>query len=339
MIMKRGAGACKKARKIDRGRSAGDYGQRRPGPIAARPLQSRFCAGPALSAWCSASTWFAPDMSLSRTSRQSDPSPPRVGGVCYLNAVPLLRYLGDSIPAENIVYDVPSRLADRMARGELDVAVVPSLHAFRDPSTIVLSDACIAAQDVARSVILFSRVPLDRIATLALDAGSRSSAALVRILLAELHGIRPRTRDLPLDEDLAHVPEDAVLLIGDRAMLCRPAGFPHVWDVGAMWHGWTGLPFVFALWIARPGVDRAYWGPRFAAARDRGVARLREIALEAAENLGLPFPTCYDYLSRNLHFRLGEAEKAALDRFGELLAKHGFVPSGVHLDYDCADSR
>jgi len=278
-------------------------------------------------------------MSLPKTSLNSDQDAPRVGGVCYLNAVPLLRYLGDYVPAEKIVYDVPSRLADRMARGELDVAIVPSFQAFRDPSAVVLSDACIAAQDLARSVILFSRVPLARISTLALDAGSRSSAALVRILLAELHQVRPATRDLPLGEDLAHTPEDAVLLIGDRAMVARPAGFPHVWDVGGMWHAWTGLPFVFALWIARPGVDRAYWGPRFAAARDQGVARLREIALEAAENLGLPFPVCYDYLSRNLHFRLGEAEKAALDRFGELLAKHGFVPTGVHLDYDFADSR
>ncbi|MGQ9913330.1 MAG: menaquinone biosynthetic enzyme MqnA/MqnD family protein [Thermogutta sp.] len=266
-------------------------------------------------------------------------NPPRVGGVCYLNAAPLLRCLTDYIPAENIVYDVPRRLAERMARGELDVAIVPSFHAFRDPTSLVLSDACIAAQDVARSVILFSRVPPQQISTLALDAGSRSSAALVRILLAELYQVHPRTRDLPLNEDLAQTPDDAVLLIGDRAMVSRPAGFSHVWDVGAMWHEWTGLPFVFALWIARPSVDRAYWGPRFAAARDRGVAQLRQIALEGAKNLGLSFPTCYDYLSRNLHFRLGEAEKAALDRFGRLLVKHGLVSSGVQLAYDFADSR
>ncbi|GAB4137467.1 MAG: menaquinone biosynthesis protein [Thermogutta sp.] len=276
-----------------------------------------------------------PFLKDSRTS----PDFPRVGGVCYLNAAPLLRNLTDYLPAENVVYDVPSRLADLLARGQLDIAIVPSFQAFRDPNSVVLSDACIAAQDVARSVILFSRTPLHQITTLALDAGSRSSAALVRILLAELYQVRPRTRELPLNEDLTKTADDAVLLIGDRAMVSRPDGFPHVWDVGAMWHDWTGLPFVFALWIARPGVNHAYWGPRFAAARDRGVAQIREIAVEAAENLGLPFPTCYDYLSRNLHFRLGEAEKTAVDRFGRLLAKHGFVPSGVELVYNSENSR
>ncbi len=277
------------------------------------------------------------DMS-SPEPRRTNPDFPRVGGVCYLNAAPLLRYLPEYLPVENIDYDLPSRLAERMSRGELDVAIVPSFHAFRDPQSVVLSDACIAAQDVARSVILFSRVPLEQIRSLALDAGSRSSAALVRILLAELHQTRPRTRQLPLDEDLDTSPDDAVLLIGDRAMVSRPSRFPQVWDVGAMWHQWTGLPFVFALWIVRPGVDSAYWGPRFASARDRGVARLHEIAAEAAENLGLPFPTCYDYLSRNLHFHLGSEEKTALELFGRLLQKHGFVPTGVHLVYDCANT-
>ncbi len=96
------------------------------------------------------------------------------------------------------MFDLPSRLADGLADGQLDVALIPSIEFFQDPAYRIVSDACIACRGPVLSVKLFSRVPAERIRTLALDEGSRTSAALVRILLRERFGIEPQLEPLPI---------------------------------------------------------------------------------------------------------------------------------------------
>src|SRR5262245_47306094 len=107
----------------------------------------------------------------------------RVGAVHYLNTKPLVYGLAELAPNVELVYDVPSRLADRLARRTLDVALIPSIEFFADPGYTIVSDACIACRGPVLSVKLFSRRPLVEIRTLALDEGSRTSIALARILL------------------------------------------------------------------------------------------------------------------------------------------------------------
>ncbi|ASV75125.1 Menaquinone via futalosine step 1 [Thermogutta terrifontis] len=265
-------------------------------------------------------------------ARQDDVEPLRVGGVVYLNARPLIWALPSLCPWARISFDVPSRLASQLAAKELDVAIVPAIEAFRSSDYVVLSDACIAAADFARSVVIFSRVPLEKVRTLAVDAASRTSAAVSRILLAEKYGVFPEVRELPLGDDPASLDCDAILMIGDRAMTVKRPPLPHVHDLAAEWCSWTGLPLVFAVWVAHsPERDWSHVARIFAAARDRGLAALDIIARKAAADLGLSYTLCYEYLTRDLHFTMGPKEHESLDLFGRLAAKYGFVPANGRL--------
>jgi chorismate dehydratase len=257
----------------------------------------------------------------------------RVGAVAYLNARPLVYSLATIAPQVEIVVDLPSRLADALAAGQLDVAMIPSIEYARRSGYAIISDACIACDGAVRSVKLYSRVPLRRLRTLALDEGSRTSAALVRILLKEQFGIWPDTRPLPIGAASEDVPADAVLLIGDRGMLPTNGAFDVEWDLGEQWSRWTGLPFVFAMWIARPGVDLSGIGAALAAARDDGLTRLEEIARQAAPAIGVPQSDCLSYLRDHLTFHLGTRQRQGLERFYALAARHQLAPAGVELAF------
>lgn len=254
-----------------------------------------------------------------------DRSRPRVGAVNYLNTKPLVHGLEQLAPRAQVVFDLPSRLADRLAAGELDVALIPSVEMLQDPSYQAISDACIACRGPVYSVKLFSRVPVERIRTLALDEGSRTSAALARILLKERYGLEPELEALPIGEGLAASRADAVLLIGDRAMHGQPGRFSAVWDLGDEWVRWTGLPFVFAMWTARAGVELDGLDAALAAARDRGLAHLEEIAAREAAPLGLTVPQCLSYLRDNLYFYFGPRERQGLELYREHAAKLGLI--------------
>jgi chorismate dehydratase len=259
----------------------------------------------------------------------------RIGAVQYLNTRPLVHRLaaGDQLPnapSLSLSYDVPSRLADRLAAGQLDVALIPVVEVFRGGGSIV-SNACIACRGPVMSVKIFFRTRPDRVRRIALDEGSRTSAVLGRLLLAERFSVRPEIEHLPIHASLDDTDADAVLLIGDRALGPVRGGFQVVWDLGDEWCRWTGLPFVFAAWAARPGLglrqgELLAIASRLEAARDSGVANLAAIAAAEAAGHGLTVPQCLGYLRDNLHYHLGQGEMAAIRRFRELAAAHGLVP-------------
>jgi chorismate dehydratase len=263
----------------------------------------------------------------------------RVGAVNYLNTKPLIYGLERFAPQAELVLDFPSRLADDLAAGRLDVALIPSIEFFLDASYTIVSNACIACRGPVLSVKLFSRVPIDSIRTLALDAGSRTSVALTRILLAERHGLQPELRSLPVSDSLEDTDADAVLLIGDRAMHSPAGRFAAVWDLGDQWCRWAELPFVFAMWVARSGTDLNGLETALADARDAGLAHLDDIAEQEAAPLGLTRPQCVSYLRDNLYFYLGPREQRGLERFYKKAAELGLAPSGVELGLgDCQTS-
>src|SRR5258706_16351573 len=136
----------------------------------------------------------------------------RVGAVNYLNTKPLVYRLERLAPQAELIFDLPSRLAYGLADGRFDVALIPSIEFFQDPGYRIVSDACIACRGPVLSVKLFSRVRAERIRTLALDEGSRTSAALSRILLKERFGIEPVLEPLPIGAALEDTEADAVLL-------------------------------------------------------------------------------------------------------------------------------
>lgn len=257
----------------------------------------------------------------------------RVGAVQYLNARPLTYRLAEIAPHVELIFDVPSRLADALKAGELDVAMIPSIEYFRRPGYTIISDACIACRGPVRSVKLFSRVPVERIRTLALDEGSRTSAVLVRILLKEQFGLEPEISLLPIGASADDTPADAVLLIGDRGIIFNHKRFDFAWDLGERWMQWTGLPFVFAMWIARPGVDLHDFDRQLSQARDEGIERLSEIArLEAASGL-ISEQDCLVYLRDHLHFYFGLQERRGLELFYRRAELCGFAPAGASIEY------
>lgn len=253
----------------------------------------------------------------------------RVGAVSYLNTKPLVYRLGEIAPDIDLSFDLPSRLADQLSSGRLDVALIPSIEYLRNPGYVIVSDACIGCRGPVLSVKLLSRKPMSRISDLALDEGSRTSAVLARILLQEHFGILPELRILPIGSDPRQCPTDAVLLIGDRAIHAPWGEFVERWDLGDQWYQWSGLPFVFAAWVARAGACSESLQAALAAARDAGVADLPQIARQHARRAGLTESETLHYLRDNLHFFLGPDERRGLQLFSRRAADLGELSPNV----------
>jgi chorismate dehydratase len=254
----------------------------------------------------------------------------RIGAVNYLNSKPLVYGLDALAPQVRVTYDLPSRLADSLVTGRLDVALVPSVEFFRTPGSTIVSDACVACRGPVLSVKLHFRVPPGEVRRVALDEGSRTSVALTRILLAEMYGIQPNWEPLPIGCGLETTNADAVLLIGDRAIAnaSTEEEFVEVWDLGKKWCDWTALPFVFAMWIARAGIDVGEVTAVLSTARDNGVRRFAEIAEREGPLVGVSRELALGYFRDNLHFALGNDERAGLRKFYALCVKHGLAPAG-----------
>ena len=256
----------------------------------------------------------------------------RFGLVRYFNAKPLYYGLADRLPTASIELDLPSRLADKLADGRLDVALIPSveyLRGVKKHNYIALPGAAIGTSGVVRSVKLLSHVPLSEIQRLALDEGSRTSQALCRVLLDGLYGVRPdHLEELPIGVPPEESTADAVLVIGDRAMRLPEWRYHTVVDLGEAWNRWTGLPFVFALWVAKPraGLDLDQISQVLLACREEGVAHASEIAAAHAEILGLGLDECVTYLTHQINYQLDEPELAGLRLFAAKVEALGLVP-------------
>ena len=262
----------------------------------------------------------------------------RLGAVSYLNTKPLIHGLRDSLREHgratgedhSLVLNLPSRLASMLSAGELDVALIPSVEYFRGDDYSIVSDAAIACRGPVWSVRLVSRVPVKKIRRLALDEGSRTSAAMVRVLLWEMYGLRPETVSLPIEQSPESADADAILVIGDRAMHPERGVYEEIWDLGDRWCRHTETPFVFAMWVARRGVDAADLIPILERSRDRGLEALEEIAVQFAASHGLTNEDLHRYFAENLHFSLGPREWSGLQTFYSSCSQLDLVPAGRH---------
>lgn len=240
----------------------------------------------------------------------------RIGAVSYLNTKPLVFGLAERLPEAEILLDYPSRLAEALAQGELDVALVPVAEMLNHPTWQTVSDACISSRGPVLSVKLLFRTSPVEVKTLALDEGSRTSALLSQVLLRELYDVQPQLTTLPLGQTASDVNADAILVIGDRAIAPPEEPFAEVWDLGDRWCRWTELPFVFAMWVGQGPVDPRV-AEALAAARDEGCQNAQRIARQQSAALDLPLELVQEYLTRNLHFRFGERERQGLELFFE----------------------
>ncbi len=255
----------------------------------------------------------------------------RIGAVNYLNTKPLIYELEAIAPEIRLVLDYPSRLADQMARGELDVALIPVIEYFRAGDYRLVPNIAIASQGPVLSVTLFSRVPWTEIRQVALDEGSRTSAALTQVLLRKKYGVRAELVPFPLDRSAEEIDADAVLMIGDRAMHACLPGFRFAFDLGQEWHDWTGLPFVFAAWAVRPGVQLGSALDALHEAKRRGLENVGPIAAHEAKGLGLDAGFCRRYLANIIRFDLGPRELAGLHHYYTLASELGLARPDVKV--------
>ncbi len=252
----------------------------------------------------------------------------RVGAVNYLNTKPLVERLTDFAPTLDLSLDLPSRLADQLSRGELDVGLIPVVEFFRGDNYTFVPNIAIGSRGPVLSVTLFSKVPWEQIRTVALDEGSRTSAALTRIILEKRYGVKPHVQQLPIASQADDLTTDAVLLIGDRAMRACLPGYRFAYDLGEEWTAWTGLPMVFALWAVRSGVDLGEAEAAFHRAKEYGLANAGAIAQREAGALGLDPGFCRRYVSNVIRYDLGPAELAGMKRYRELAEEVGVLASG-----------
>jgi len=216
----------------------------------------------------------------------------------------------------SLSFALPSECADRLNDGRADIGIVPVVECERQNLRII-PGAGIAADGPVRSILLISKVPFDRVATLAADIGSRTSVQLARVILARRYGAEPDIVPAKPDLDSMLSRCDAALIIGDPALAIDVAALPwSVIDLGAEWTAMTRLPMVFALWAARSDVDPAsYSSQDFLGSLEEGMEHLEEIVAAESGRRGMPESLVREYLTRNVSFRIGPREQAGLDLF------------------------
>jgi len=173
-------------------------------------------------------------------------------------------------------------------------------------------------------VRIFSRVPIEQVKTLACDTDSHTSVALARVVLAEKYGVVPEF--VPLEHGDSPDPAAARLLIGDKVVSEEPAGFAHQLDLGDAWKRLTGLPFLFAAWMARPGVQLDDLPARLERAKRAGLRHVERIVAREAPPRGWPTDVARQYLTENLRFDVGPDQLRAVEKFHALAHGHGILP-------------
>jgi chorismate dehydratase len=272
----------------------------------------------------------------------------RIGCVKYLNARPLIRGWQD-----NVEFDHPSALCQRLARGELDVALVSSFEFLRNPIYRIVNDVSISSDGPVYSVVVAHRGEISEIEEIELDPASQTSVNLLRCLLAErrltprfARGVLGSTgcqsgtgrirRGEPVVARSLPATHRARLLIGDQAIRFRQkhAGEFQFWDLGEQWKKLTGLPFVYALWLIRPEVTKAKSiAQRLRKLRDKNFANIDELIADAAAEVADADKEKFTreflarYYHRHLRFSFGEREKQGLQAFARLCTKHRLLPS------------
>src|SRR5437763_1722530 len=243
-------------------------------------------------------------------------APFRVGSVPYLNAVPLTRGL-----EEQIILVTPSKLAEMLQRDELDAALVSVTEVLFNNRYDILDGIAVASLGEVKSVLLAYRRPIEEVSEIFCDTASLTSVNLLRVLLTE-RDLRPVFKPLP-NYDFAKLP-DYALLIGNPAIdFLRSTRQHEIWDLGAAWYDLTKLPFVYAVWALRRGIENSGLRRQLREARSFGLDTLDSIISSRAE---YDYDFRKDYLGWHIHYHLGADEKRGLAKFMELLRKHGLGP-------------
>lgn len=267
----------------------------------------------------------------------------RISLVDYLNSAPLgWSFLHGPLRGQaQVVLSSPAQCADQLARGEVDVGLIPSIEYQRIPDLHIIPGIAVAAVDKVRSVLMVRPRGKQAIRSVALDTSSRSSVALLKLLLKNRMYLKPEF--VPQSPNLAQMLGkcDAALIIGDAALKLSPVEY-EIMDLAEEWIAWQGKPFVFAFWACR-----ASWAPpidliqTFLEAKRWGLQVREEIVESYSRNLDLPEPFLRDYLYHSINYDFGEQHIEGLQRFYQLAFQDGllpdvkplrFIPIGIHVE-------
>jgi len=277
----------------------------------------------------------------------------RVGRIPYINCYPVYGAIDRGIvpmPAE-LVNGVPTELNHQMAAGSLDVSVISAVEYARDAKKyLLLPDLSICSDGPVRSVVLFSKRPAAELQgrRVLVSRSSMTSVALLELLFENVWDAKPAF--VPSNAELSDVARfgeeehDARLVIGDAALhlwsrLRSPelysvddglTEYRYAYDLGGEWKQWTGLPFVFAVWVAQrtaPVADALSVHAGLIASRDWGLSHLETLAAQAAIATGVHKGVCLEYLS-GLDYGLSYQHLAGLTEFFRRLVAAGKVPNG-----------
>ncbi|PYY22571.1 MAG: hypothetical protein DMG62_12650 [Acidobacteria bacterium] len=263
----------------------------------------------------------------------------RVSAISYLNTAPLMwDFEQGSRSAElrkqfQVDYTIPSRCAQLLEEGSADIGIIPVAAYTTIRSLRVLPDAAIASKGAVRSILLISRQRFSEIRSVALDSSSRTSAALVQVLL------RMQNRDVTFASaepglDAMLQKYDAALLIGDPALQVDRAQY-QTWDLAEEWWNMTGKPFVFAFWAVRedaaPEEELSRVGEVFRESRDKGLKHIPEIADQWSPKLSISQNAVSSYLRDNIYYYLDTESISGMKLFFELAASYGVLPSAPEL--------
>lgn len=268
----------------------------------------------------------------------------RISAISFLNTAPLMWDFEHEPTAEHtknfeITYTVPSACAKALNEGSADIGIIPVFTYAQIPNLVIVPNVSIAARGPVKSILLISKVPIERIQTVATDTSSRTSVALTQLILSKWFG--GKREFLPHDPDLPRMLEraDAALLIGDAALLAKTCGY-YVYDLAEVWYERTGKPFVFAVWAvreqalreARPGLDVA---GIFQRSRDHGIhpTCLLQIARDWSPRLGLPEADIQSYLRDNIYYYLDEPCLEGLKLFFQYSVDCGLIERVPNLRF------
>ena len=239
----------------------------------------------------------------------------RVGAVSYLNTKPLIYEFQRGAMADKIdlIIDHPSRLAQMLISDEIDVGLVPVAIIPELEEYYLVSDFCIGCNGEVASVCLFSEVPMQEVKTVLLDYQSRTSSALLAILMKEYWKINVAVQHTSGEYQHKIKGTTAGLVIGDRALKQRLVS-PYIYDLGLAWKEFTGLPFVFATWISKGKIQPGF-KTEFNAANELGLTSIPKIVdVEQYEVYDL-----LKYYQENLSYTLDTEKMKGLTYFLTLL--------------------
>lgn len=255
----------------------------------------------------------------------------RALGVAFLNARPLWEPLRDD-PRVELTLAPPSELARALAEDEADVGLLPVAAAATMGDVRLLRNMAIGARGAVRSVAIVAEAPIESLTSIALDLSSRTSVILARLLLAR-RKLSPHLVGLEPAEAIARVSgKTGALVIGDPALEIEQR-FPYRLDLAEDWLAWTGLPFTFAAWFARPGMVSREQEDILRVAKQKGLARTDAIAREHAARSGLDEASLRAYLTESIRYDLGDEELMGLERFWKEAARARLLPATeAHFD-------